>query len=309
MNRSIPSKFLAFVLALVMVFSMLPVQALAEGTATYKLVTDVSDLKTGDQIIVVAKDHDYALGTEQKTNNRAAVSVSRSGDAVSAASDVQVLTLDSGTVEGTFAFNTGSGYLYAAGTSKAQNGSKNNNFLKTEDSKSANSSWTISISDNAATVTAQGENGCNLLCYNNNSTIFSAYAAAQQEICLYKLASSGEPEKQTVATPTASPAAGAVPAGTTVTFSCATEGAAIQYKKGSEDWTDYTEPVVVNEAVTFTVKAQKDGMTDSAEATFAYTIQEEESIDTIATALAGESGTSFTVKGVVTLVDGKNVYI
>ena len=31
--------------------------------------------------------------------------------------------------------------------------------------------------------------------------------------------------------------------------------------------------------------------------------------DTIATALAGENGTSFTVKGVVTLVDGKNIYV
>ena len=39
MNRSIPSKFLAFVLALVMVFSMLPVSVFAEETVTFTKIT------------------------------------------------------------------------------------------------------------------------------------------------------------------------------------------------------------------------------------------------------------------------------
>ena len=54
MNRSISSKFLAFALALVMVFSMLPVSALATGTpATYKKVdiTAASDIVAGTYLI------------------------------------------------------------------------------------------------------------------------------------------------------------------------------------------------------------------------------------------------------------------
>ena len=79
---------------------------------------------------------------------------------------------------------------------------------------------------------------------------------------------------QKVATPTASPAAGEVAKGTKVTFSCATEGAKIFYKT-TGDYIEYTAPIAVNEDNTFTVKATKDGMDDSDEATFAYTVKKE----------------------------------
>ena len=75
-----------------------------------------------------------------------------------------------------------------------------------------------------------------------------------------------------VATPTASPAQGEVAKGTEVSFSCATEDAKIFYKTTGE-YITYTKPIAVNENTTFTVKATKDGMTDSAEATFAYTVK------------------------------------
>jgi len=79
---------------------------------------------------------------------------------------------------------------------------------------------------------------------------------------------------QKVATPTASPAAGEVAKGTKVTFSCATEGAKIFYKT-TGDYIEYTAPIAVNEDNTFTVKATKDGMKGSEEATFAYTVKKE----------------------------------
>ena len=79
---------------------------------------------------------------------------------------------------------------------------------------------------------------------------------------------------QKVAAPTASPAAGEVAKGTEVTFSCTTEGAVISY---ATDGTTFTEgtTATVNEDVTFTVKATKDGMTDSDAVTFAYTVKAE----------------------------------
>ncbi len=75
-----------------------------------------------------------------------------------------------------------------------------------------------------------------------------------------------------VETPTASPAQGEVEKGTEVSFSCATEGATILYKTTGE-YITYTAPIEVNENTTFTVKATKDGMKDSKEATFAYTVK------------------------------------
>lgn len=109
-------RLLALLLAVVMVLSVMPTMALAEGEAkTATLVTDVTTLKVGDEVVIAAKDADYALGTNQKTNNREAVAVTKDGSKLTLTEKVQTLTLQNGTKENTFAFYTGSGYLYAAG--------------------------------------------------------------------------------------------------------------------------------------------------------------------------------------------------
>ena len=58
------------------------------------------------------------------------------------------------------------------------------------------------------------------------------------------------PETETVATPTAS-VEGEVESGTVVTFSCATEGATIQYRLGDGAW-ETGNSVTITEAVTIT---------------------------------------------------------
>ena len=302
------TRCLALLLAVVMVLSVMPV-AMAEGTAqTATLVKDVSTLKVGDEIVIAAIDADYALGTNQKTNNREAVAVTKGGEKLTLNDSVQILTLANGTKDGTFAFYTGSGYLYAAGKSKAQGESSNKNYLKTSPDLTDNASWTIEIAEGAATVVAQGENGCNTLRYNNSSGLFSAYVSGQKDIAIYKLETVPAPSNK-VATPTASPAAGEVTKGTEVTFSCTTGGAVISYATDGTTFTEGTK-ATVNKDVTFTVKATKDGMVDSDTVTFAYTVKAEEPTTVpISTALAGEKDASFTVKGVVTLVDGQNYYL
>ena len=113
----------------------------------------------------------------------------------------------------------------------------------------------------------------------------------------------------TVETPTADVAAGEVEQGTVVTFSCATEGAVIFISTDNgETWTEGST-FTVNEDVTVQVKAVL-GEVESEIASFTYTVKipEPETV-TIAEALAGETGAAFTVKGVVTLVDGRNIYI
>ena len=197
MKHNKTSRLLSAVLAILMVVTMFPVTAFAAKGDTAALVKDASELAVGDKVAIVAVDYDYAMSTEQKTNNRGAASVTKSGDYVILSGDTQVLTIEAGASEGTFAFSTGSGYLYAAGKSKAQNGSKNYNYLKTEESLSANSSWKIEISGGKASVVAQGENGCNVMQYNFNSTIFAAYSSdSQSAVAIYKLGDySVEPEE------------------------------------------------------------------------------------------------------------------
>ena len=293
------TRCLALLLAVVMVLSVMPV-AMAEETAkTATLVTDASNLNVGDEIIIAAKDNDFAMG-EQKTNNRAAVAVTKSEDKLTLTAGVQKLTLKQGAKENTFAFDTGSGYLYAASSDK--------NHLKTESKLSDNSSWSVAIADGKATVIAQGANTRNVMKYNSNSKLFACYASGQQDIAIYKLETVPAPSNK-VATPTATPAAGKVDKDTKVTFSCKTEGAKILIATDGKTFAEGTE-ATVNEDVTFTVKATKEGMDDSDTVTFAYTVKAEEPTTVpISTALAGEKDAFFTVKGVVTLVDGQNYYL
>ena len=157
-----------------------------EEQKTATLVTSIDDLANGDQVVIVASGYNYALSTNQKSNNRGQAEIEKdtANNTISWNGDeVQVLTVEAGKTTGTWAFNTGSGYLYAASSSS--------NYLRTETTLSADSSWTISIAtDGVATVTAQGTNTHNLLKYNNSSSLFACYLSTYTEvkdICLYEL--------------------------------------------------------------------------------------------------------------------------
>jgi len=85
------------------------------------------------------------------------------------------------------------------------------------------------------------------------------------------------PNKETVATPAFSVAAGEVESGTSVTITCATEGSKIYYTTDDSvptaSSTAYTVAISVTEAVTIKAIAVKDGMNDSAVASASYTIK------------------------------------
>ena len=149
-------------------------------TPAWTLVTDVSDLKAGDKIVIVAKDYNFALSTTQNNNNRGQATVTKVDDTITFGDDVQIITLEVGTKSGTYAFNTGSGYLYAA--------SSGSNYLRTETTLSDNSSWKITIADGTATIVAQGASSRNTMQYNQTSSLFSCYSSASQKaIAIYKL--------------------------------------------------------------------------------------------------------------------------
>ena len=152
-------------------------------------VTNGSSLKAGDQIIIAAMDYDVALGTTQNSSNRSQGSVTKSGSTVLYGSDVQVLTLETGSISGTFALQAGSGkYLYAPSSAANQ--------LKTTSSVVDNGSWTITIdsSTGIASVVAAGTSTRNVLRYNASAALFSCYAAnnTQKDLTIYRIAQSGQ---------------------------------------------------------------------------------------------------------------------
>ena len=159
-------------------------QSGGEDTPTesgWVLVTDVNELKVGDQIVIVGANVDLALSTTQNNNNRGAATVTKSDNTVSFGDDVQVLTIENGNAEGTLALYTGSGYLYAASTSS--------NHLKTKTSLDSNGSWNIEItSEGIATIKSYGNTTKGWLRFNpnNGSPIFSCYGSGQQDIQIYK---------------------------------------------------------------------------------------------------------------------------
>ena len=164
------------------------------GEETWTLVTDASDLKAGDQVVIAATESAFALGP-QDTNNRTAVAITKTGNNITWTTDVQIITLEAGNKANTFAFHTGSaGYLYAASSSS--------NHLKTKTTLDDNGSWTISItSAGVATIKAQGTNTRNWIRKNSSSAIFSCYGSGQNDVAIYKkMTSSGGDEPETPAT-------------------------------------------------------------------------------------------------------------
>lgn len=111
------------------------------------------------------------------------------------------------------------------------------------------------------------------------------------------------------ATPTFSPAAGTYSSAQSVTLSTSTEGATIHYTTdGAEptaESTQYTAPIAVSQTTTIKAIAVAEGFDNSAVASATYTITQP---STIAEVREQATGSVFT-KGVVTSVEGKNVYI
>lgn len=150
------------------------------GSSYYTKVTDATNLKAGDKIVITNKDGSMAMGVQNGNNAKGVTNtLNDEGNIETLAGGIQEITLEAGTKDNTFAFNTGSGYLYAASSS--------NNHLKTEETKSDNSSFAITFSNGTPTIIAQGTYTRNNLKYNSSSKLFSCYSGGQQDVAIYKL--------------------------------------------------------------------------------------------------------------------------
>ena len=119
--------------------------------------------------------------------------------------------------------------------------------------------------------------------------------------------------QQTVATPTFTPAAGTYYEAQNVTIACTTDGATIHYTTDGNDPTTssavYSAPIAVSQTTTVKAMAVKDGMNNSSIASATYTIEDAPTVITIAAARALANNEYALVQGVVTFIDGRNVYV
>lgn len=118
---------------------------------------------------------------------------------------------------------------------------------------------------------------------------------------------------QSVATPTFSPAAGTYYEAQNVTIACTTDGATIHYTTDGTDPTTssavYSSPLAISQTTTVKAMAAKAGMNNSTIASATYTIEQAPTVITIAAARALALNEYALVQGVVTFIDGTNIYV
>jgi uncharacterized protein len=118
-----------------------------------------------------------------------------------------------------------------------------------------------------------------------------------------------EPAPTKVAEVKATPAEGAVEAGTTITLATATADAKIYYTTDgtvpTASSTEYTAPITIEAAKTIKALAIKNGLDNSNVATFAYTILTE---STVAQVRAMKIDSNVQTSGIVTAVLGRAIY-
>ena len=255
-------RILSALLSLVMLLSLLPVAAFATETAAPKTATKITaadDLVSGQYVLVAGNDY---APTILSGNWVTATSVTAEGDTVT----VDPSLLWTITVDGTTAKLTDSN-----GKTIAPSGGNSNGI------KSGDYSWTVTFANGTFTFAGQGDDTVVLASNAGSEGKFRAYKNTTvannpngypSNFTLYKLSAGGSALEQ-VATPTGTTSSD-IEVGKTVAFECATTGAKLQYKIGDGAYQDYTGPVTITTSCTITVKATKDGMTDSKEATFTY---------------------------------------
>ena len=172
----------------------------------YTLLTDIAKLKVGDQVVIAAANANFAISSTQNNNNRGQAAITKSDDKSTISdpgSGVEIFTVEEGSTSDTYALKAQktAGYIYAA--------SSKSNYLKTQTSKDANSSWNISVtSAGVATIKATGSNTRNWLRHNSSSGLFACYGSGQNDVVIYRLTGAEQeptPEPEPEPDPTPDP--------------------------------------------------------------------------------------------------------
>lgn len=162
------------------------------GDVDYQRLTDPSELKAGDIIVIASTKEDYALSLTRNLHNRASASITKSEDKqhITLSADVCKLRLEDGVAEKTFLLVDPSTEenLYAVSSSY--------NYLHTGDEVSERSSFGFAVNKDgvstditAVTTTATR----NVIRFNTDNKVFSCYASGKNDpVTVYVLTIDGE---------------------------------------------------------------------------------------------------------------------
>ena len=292
---------LTFLLTLIM---LLTTNAfMATGQNNYEKVTSSPSDWTGEYLLVYEADATTAYSWTGVDAANCYEEMTISGNSISASNAV---TISIAAMEGGYSILVNGGtnngkYIY---------GQSRSNTIKFGASPELN---TLECESDGVKITSY----TSVMRFNNasNNLRFRYFKSTsytnQQAVQLYKKNDGGQ-QQETVATPTFSPAEGSYFEPQQVTISCATEGATICY---TTDGTDPNEnsaqftpnvPLNISETTTVKAKAYKSGYTPSNIASATYSFPE---LMTIAEAKALSVNEYALVQGIVTFIDGRNVYV
>ena len=170
-------KIIAVLAAALMLFSILPISAMAADT--YELASSIA---VGDTVVLAYTSGTMELNGISTTSTKYGLGVAYTTAPVGA----YALTVEEGYTAGTYSFKCPNDqYLYWT----------SGNSLNTNATKSANTSWTVSFDgDNAIILNAK--DNARKLQWNANSPRFACYTSAQTAVQLFKLVTGGTDEPE-----------------------------------------------------------------------------------------------------------------
>jgi endonuclease I len=153
----------------------------------YKQIKNLDELEVGDKVLIVCPTSSYALGGLVSKYYRAGVGVTIKDDEIALPenSEATILTVEAGLTSGTYAFNTGDGYLVPSKEDKYKN-------LVTEATITEYSSYTVTINDGVANlVSPKAKNG--IMAYDTSHYDFTSYETVTGDytLALFKYSTAG----------------------------------------------------------------------------------------------------------------------
>ena len=248
-----------------------PTETFKAGTASYTLTVTVNEETDGVTYIKVTADNQVVVGKrfilvneEKNVASTLLGSNSYLGNVAITITDSKIVTEKAapitlgGTSDG-YSLKTSEGYINSTAARQLSNSDEEVTI------------WNIVSTDDGYVVRGMEAEKLGTIQYNASSPRFLNYTTTQKPAVLYV-----ESDGVVVPVPTFNPVAGEVEAGTTVEIICPEEAEGVQYRIGTEGvFAEYTDPIVINEAMTIYARAYDLDINYSDVVSAAYTIKQD----------------------------------
>ena len=248
-----------------------PTETFKAGTASYTLTVTVNEETDGVTYIKVTADNQVVVGKrfilvneEKNVASTLLGSNSYLGNVAITITDSKIVTEKAapitlgGTSDG-YSLKTSEGYINSTAARQLSNSDEEVTI------------WNIVSTDDGYVVRGMEAEKLGTIQYNASSPRFLNYTTTQKPAVLYV-----ESDGVVVPAPTFNPAAGEVEAGTAVEIICPEEAEGVQYRIGTEGvFAEYTDPIVINEAMTIYARAYDLDINYSDVVSAAYTIKQD----------------------------------